>query len=125
MISIAFDKYTLPNGLQVVLHEDHSLPMAAVNIWYHVGSKDEDQGRTGFAHLFEHVMFEGSKNHNELFFQPADEGRRVGERLHVVGQDELLGERAVGLPGACPVAGVGPDGLPVGGSRPEEARPAA
>ena len=70
MISIAFDKYTLPNGLQVILHEDHSLPMAAVNIWYHVGSKDEDQGRTGFAHLFEHVMFEGSKNHNELFFNP-------------------------------------------------------
>ena len=70
MISIAFEKYTLPNGLQVILHEDHSLPMAAVNIWYHVGSKDEDQGRTGFAHLFEHVMFEGSKNHNELFFNP-------------------------------------------------------
>ncbi len=70
MISIAFDKYTLPNGLQVILHEDHSLPMAAVNIWYHVGSKDEDPGRTGFAHLFEHVMFEGSKNHNELFFNP-------------------------------------------------------
>ena len=70
MISIDFDKYTLPNGLQVILHEDHSLPMAAVNIWYHVGSKDEDQGRTGFAHLFEHVMFEGSKNHNELFFNP-------------------------------------------------------
>ena len=70
MISIAFDKYTLPNGLQVILHEDHALPMAAVNIWYHVGSKDEDQGRTGFAHLFEHVMFEGSKNHNELFFNP-------------------------------------------------------
>ncbi len=70
MVSIAFEKFILPNGLNVILHEDHSLPIAAVNIWYHVGSKDEDQGRTGFAHLFEHVMFEGSKNHNELFFNP-------------------------------------------------------
>ncbi len=70
MVSISFDKLTLDNGLQVILHEDHSLPMAAVNVWYHVGSKDEDPGRTGFAHLFEHVMFEGSKNHNQLYFEP-------------------------------------------------------
>ena len=70
MITISHHKFTLPNGLEVILHEDHSLPIVAVNIWYHVGSKDEEAGRTGFAHLFEHVMFEGSKNHNRLYFEP-------------------------------------------------------
>jgi zinc protease len=59
---IAFEKYTLPNGLQVILHEDHSTPIVAVNTWYHVGSGDEQPGRTGFAHLFEHIMFMGSQN---------------------------------------------------------------
>jgi zinc protease len=53
---------TLPNGLQVVLHEDHSTPIVNLQLWYHVGSKDEKTGRTGFAHLFEHMMFQGSKN---------------------------------------------------------------
>ena len=64
MVSIAFNKFTLTNGLQVVLHQDRALPFVSVNIWYHVGSKDESPGRTGFAHLFEHLMFEGSKNHD-------------------------------------------------------------
>lgn len=59
---ISFEKYTLPNGLQVILHEDHSTPIVAVNTWYHVGSGDEQVGRTGFAHLFEHIMFMGSQN---------------------------------------------------------------
>lgn len=59
---IAYEKYTLPNGLQVILHEDHSTPVVAVNTWYHVGSGDEQPGRTGFAHLFEHIMFMGSQN---------------------------------------------------------------
>jgi len=59
---IAFENYTLPNGLQVILHEDHSTPIVAVNTWYHVGSGDEQPGRTGFAHLFEHIMFMGSQN---------------------------------------------------------------
>jgi len=53
---------TLPNGLQVVYLEDHSTPITHLAIWYHVGSKDEKPGRTGFAHLFEHLMFKGSKN---------------------------------------------------------------
>ena len=70
MKTIEFSKHLLPNGLQIILHEDHSLPVTAVNIWYHVGSKNEEIGRTGFAHLFEHVMFEGSKNHNSSFFEP-------------------------------------------------------
>jgi zinc protease len=59
---IAFEKYTLPNGLEVILHEDHSVPLVAVNTFYKVGSADEKPGRTGFAHLFEHIMFMGSEN---------------------------------------------------------------
>jgi zinc protease len=59
---LRFEKTTLPNGLQVILHEDHSTPIVVVNTWYHVGSGDEKPGRTGFAHLFEHVMFMGSQN---------------------------------------------------------------
>ena len=70
MFSIPFEKYSLSNGLDVILQEDHSLPTVAVNVWYHVGSKDEEPGRTGFAHLFEHVMFEGSKHHNRNYFEP-------------------------------------------------------
>jgi zinc protease len=62
MRKIAFEKFVLPNGLTVIFHEDRSSPLVAVNIWYHVGSKDEEPGRTGFAHLFEHLMFMGSKN---------------------------------------------------------------
>lgn len=60
--TIKFEKYTLPNGLVVILSEDHRLPMVATNIWYHVGPANELPGRTGFAHLFEHMMFEGSKH---------------------------------------------------------------
>jgi zinc protease len=59
---IAFDKYTLPNGLEVILSEDHRVPMVAVNLWYHVGPANEAQGRTGFAHIFEHMMFQGTKH---------------------------------------------------------------
>ena len=70
MVTIAFEQRQLSNGLNVILHEDHTIPLTAVNIWYHVGSKDEEVGRTGFAHLFEHVMFEGSKHHNRSHFEP-------------------------------------------------------
>jgi zinc protease len=59
---IQFEKYKLPNGLEVILHEDHSTPIVAVDTWYHVGSGDEQLGRTGFAHLFEHIMFMGSEH---------------------------------------------------------------
>jgi zinc protease len=63
------EDYRLPNGLRVVLNEDHSAPLVAVNLWYHVGSKNERPGRTGFAHLFEHLLFSGSENvgNNEHF----------------------------------------------------------
>lgn len=66
-------EFTLANGLHVILHEDHSTPIVAVNIWYHVGSKNEVPGRTGFAHLFEHMMFQGSKNYDENYFTPIQE----------------------------------------------------
>ena len=69
-MNIPFTKHTLANGLDVLLHEDHSCPIVAVNIWYHVGSKNETPGHTGFAHLFEHLMFEGSEHHDSGFFQP-------------------------------------------------------
>jgi predicted Zn-dependent peptidase len=61
-VQIPFEKYRLPNGLEVILSEDHRLPVVAVNIWYHVGAYDEQPGRTGFAHLFEHMMFQGSRD---------------------------------------------------------------
>ena len=62
MLTIAFDTFVLENGLPVILHVDRSSPLVAVDVWYHVGSKDESPGRTGFAHLFEHLMFMGSRN---------------------------------------------------------------
>lgn len=61
-VSIPYTMFELPNGLRVIVHEDRSTPIAAVNVWYHVGSGYEEPGRTGFAHLFEHIMFEGSAN---------------------------------------------------------------
>ena len=69
-MQLPYTKKTLGNGLDVIVHEDHQLPMVAVNIWYHVGSKNERPGRTGFAHLFEHLMFEGSAHHDHGFFPP-------------------------------------------------------
>jgi predicted Zn-dependent peptidase len=69
-VDIPFEEFTLPNGLRVVVHTDRKAPIVAVNIWYHVGAKDEPSGRTGFAHLFEHLMFQGSENHNGEFFEP-------------------------------------------------------
>src|ERR671913_232199 len=64
-LSVPHTEFTLPNGLDVILHRDTSVPVVAVNVWYHVGSANEKPGRTGFAHLFEHLMFEGSKNVRE------------------------------------------------------------
>ena len=72
---IAYEKFELDNGLTVIVHEDHKAPIVAVNIWYHVGSKNEPEGRSGFAHLFEHLMFNGSENYNDDYFQVME---RVG-----------------------------------------------
>ena len=70
---IKYKEITLKNGLRVIMHEDHSTPIVAVNVWYHVGSKNEVTGRTGFAHLFEHMMFQGSKNYDADYFTPLQE----------------------------------------------------
>jgi zinc protease len=69
-IEISYQKYVLSNGLTLVVHEDHKAPIVAVDVWYHVGSKDERPGRTGFAHLFEHLMFTNTENHHDEFFRP-------------------------------------------------------
>src|SRR4051812_22568295 len=64
-IDVPYTQFTLPDGLHVILHEDHTVPLLTVNVWYHVGSAREKPGRTGFAHLFEHLMFEGSAHVKE------------------------------------------------------------
>ncbi|TQV74075.1 insulinase family protein [Aliikangiella marina] len=74
-VDIPFVKYELDNGLTLIVHQDKKAPIVAVNVWYHVGSKNEKVGKTGFAHLFEHLMFNGSENYNDDYFKPFD---RVG-----------------------------------------------
>ncbi|HEU5185357.1 MAG TPA: pitrilysin family protein [Gemmatimonadaceae bacterium] len=69
---IKYEKFVLPNGLTVLVHEDRKAPIVAVNVWYHVGSKNEKIGRTGFAHLFEHLMFNGSEHFNDDYFKPLE-----------------------------------------------------
>ena len=72
-LRIKHEKIVLPNGLTVLVHEDHSVPLVAVNVWYHVGSRDERRGRTGFAHLFEHFFFNGSQNYPHGFREAMDD----------------------------------------------------
>jgi len=74
-IEIPYEKFVLPNGLTLLVHEDHKAPIVAVNVWYHVGSKNERPGKSGFAHLFEHLMFNGSENFNDDYFQALE---RIG-----------------------------------------------
>ncbi len=74
-IDIPYQKFVLDNGLTLIVHEDRKAPVVAVNVWYHVGSKNEKEGKTGFAHLFEHLMFNGTENYNDDWFKPFD---RVG-----------------------------------------------
>ncbi|HOW84449.1 MAG TPA: pitrilysin family protein [Candidatus Aminicenantes bacterium] len=69
-IDIPYQEFVLDNGLTLIVHEDHKAPIAAFNVWYHVGSKNEKPGKTGFAHLFEHLMFNGSENYNDDYFKP-------------------------------------------------------
>lgn len=77
-VEIPFEKFTLDNGLTVVVHEDHKAPIAAVSVWYHVGSANEPEGKTGFAHLFEHIMFNGSENYNQDYFGPFEDVGATG-----------------------------------------------
>ena len=72
-IDIPYQRFVLPNGLTLIVHEDRKAPIVAVNVWYHVGSKNERPGRTGFAHLFEHLMYNGSENYDKDFFGPLEQ----------------------------------------------------
>src|SRR5688572_13461403 len=82
-VEIPYKQYTLSNGLTLIVHEDHKAPIAAVNIWYHVGSKNEKPGKTGFAHLFEHLMFNGSEHFNTDYFKALESiGDRKSTRLN-------------------------------------------
>ena len=74
-VDIPHERFVLPNGLTLLVHEDHKAPIVAVNVWYHVGSKNEKPGKSGFAHLFEHLMFNGSENFNDDYFQALE---RIG-----------------------------------------------
>lgn len=74
-LDIPYERFVLPNGLTLIVHEDSKAPVVAVNVWYHVGSKNEPQGKSGFAHLFEHLMFNGSENYDDDYFKAFD---RVG-----------------------------------------------
>ncbi len=74
-VDIPHDRFVLPNGLTLLVHEDHKAPIVAVNVWYHVGSKNEKIGKSCFAHLFEHLMFNGSENFNDDYFQALE---RIG-----------------------------------------------
>ncbi|MEE2610498.1 MAG: pitrilysin family protein, partial [Acidobacteriota bacterium] len=69
-LDLDYEKFTLDNGLRIVVHEDRKAPIVAVGVWYHVGSKNEPPGKTGFAHLFEHLMFNGSENYDGEWFEP-------------------------------------------------------
>jgi zinc protease len=72
-IEIPYQRFVLPNGLTLIVHEDRKAPIVAVNVWYHVGSKNEKPGRTGFAHLFEHLMYNGTENYDKDFFGPLEQ----------------------------------------------------
>ena len=111
-IELAYTQFTLPNGLHVILHEDHSVPIVTVNMWYHVGSAREQPGRTGFAHLFEHLMFMGS-GHVEAgrVRHVARSGGRQQQRLDRERSHQLLHQRAVERARARAVPRVGSHGL--------------
>ena len=116
---IAYRKFVLPNGLTLIVHEDHKAPIVAVNVWYHVGSKNEKPGKTGFAHLFEHLMFNGSENFNDDYFKAVEPlGATDLNGTTNDGPHELLPERPRSRRSIDPVARVGPHGAPAGRDRP-------
>src|SRR3989442_14927475 len=85
-IDIPYKKFVLKNGLTLIVHEDHKAPIVAVNLWYHVGSKNEKPGKTGFAHLFEHLMFTGSEH-----FKGGADQRAFFEAMERIGATDLNG----------------------------------
>src|SRR6478752_2345687 len=85
-IDIPYKKFVLTNGLTLIVHEDHKAPIVAVNLWYHVASKNEKPGKTGFAHLFEHLMFTGSEH-----FKGSGDQRAFFETMEKIGATDLNG----------------------------------
>jgi zinc protease len=77
-VDIPYDRFVLDNGLRVIVHEDRKAPVVAVSVWYQVGSRNERPGKTGFAHLFEHLMFNGSENYDNEFFVPFEQVGATG-----------------------------------------------
>ena len=122
--NVTYQKHTLDNGLDVIVHEDHVCPIVAVNLWCHVGSKNERPERTGFAHLFEQLMFEGSAHHDRGCFCPLQE---VSGALNGSTNTDRTNYWEV-VPTsvfARAVDGVGPDGLlPAGAHRGQVRDPA-
>ena len=124
---IAFEKHVLPNGLQLILHVDRKLPIVHVNQWFHVGSKNEKPGRTGFAHLFEHMMFQGSKNVPGEYLSLVE---KMGANLREGGVNgttntrphQLLRDGAVGQPRDAALGRERSPGDAARRDRPEEAR---
>ena len=125
-IDIPYKKFVLDNGLTLIVHEDHKAPIVAVNVWYHVGSKNEKPGKTGFAHLFEHLMFNGSEHFNDDYFKPLE---KVGatDLNGTTNDDRTNYFQNVPTTGARPGAldGIGPHGPPARRHRPGQARRAA
>ncbi len=77
-LNLSYESFTLANGLRVIVHEDRKAPIVAVSVWYHVGSKNEPAGKTGFAHLFEHLMFQGTENFDGEWFEPMQQVGATG-----------------------------------------------
>ena len=107
-----FTKTTLANGLDVIVRRQGHLPLVAVNLWYHVGSKNEERRQRGFAHLFEHLMFEGSEHYPGRLLQAAPAARGQHQRLDVDRPHQLLRGRPRRPRRAGPGDGIGPDGAP-------------
>src|SRR6266568_4553275 len=99
-IDIPYKKFVLQNGLTLIVHEDHKAPIVAVNLWYHVGSKNENPGKTGFAHLFEHLMFTGSEH-----FKGGADQRAFFEVMEQIGATDLNGTAPAGHPYSWTVIG--------------------
>ena len=122
-VSIPHTMFRLANGLTVIVHEDHKAPVVAVSIWYNVGSKDEPEGKTGFAHLFEHLMFNGTENlPGDYLHLPAEDRRDRLQRHDLVRPHQLFRDSADGRARAGAVHGKRPHGPSARRGHPGRAR---
>ena len=123
---IPYQRFVLDNGLTLIVHEDHKAPIVAVNVWYHVGSKNERPGKTGFAHLFEHLMFQGSEHCERRVLQGLRPGGRDrDQRDDRLRPHQLLPERPELRARRGALDGIRSDGAPARRDRPGAPRRAA